>query len=142
MRRWAIDSYLIQILTPYPGTELTKDLDARGYIVNRDLSRYNGFFANVQTNSLSSRDLEYLKWKHQPYYRDVRWLLSSNAARQYLGKILLREGLPRAWEFLVEKTRILLRGEDYAFRKFCQKHLNANSFFGETKVPVWPDVRH
>jgi radical SAM superfamily enzyme YgiQ (UPF0313 family) len=140
MRRWAIDSYLIQILTPYPGTELTKDLDARGYIVNRDLSRYNGFFANVHTNSLSSRDLEYLKWKHQPYYRDVRWLLSSNAARQYLGKMLLREGLPRTWEFLVEKTRILLRGEDYAFRKFCQKHLNANSFFGETKVPAWPDV--
>ena len=63
MRDRAIDAHLIQVLTPYPGTPLSEDLDKGGYIVNRDLRRYSGFYANVRTDTLGSRDLDFLRWK-------------------------------------------------------------------------------
>lgn len=139
IRERAMDCMLVQILTPYPGTPLAEEMERQGYIVNRDLRRYNGFFANVRTDTLSSRDLEFLKWKHMPYYRNRRWFRESEYSRQAPLKFILREAAIRAGQLLMEKARILLKGEAYAFFRHCQSHLNANSFFGENQVPVWPD---
>jgi len=139
MRRWSIDCFLIQILTPYPGTPLSEELERQGYIVNRDYRRYSGYFANVRTDTLSSRQLDFLKWKHQPYYRDPKWFRDSTAARRDPLRMFSREGIYRIADYLREKTRILLHGEEYAFLKHCEEHLRSNCFFGEKVEPVWPD---
>ncbi|MFA5137704.1 MAG: radical SAM protein [Elusimicrobiota bacterium] len=141
MRERAIDSYLIQILTPYPGTPLSEELDKGGYIVNRDLRRYNGFYANVHTETLSSRELDFLRWKYAPYYRDLRWWALSTAMRWYPWSLIFKEQVARFWELLREETRILLRGEEYAFLRYCEEQVNSNCFFGEKVVPAWPDER-
>ena len=139
MRDRAIDAHLIQVLTPYPGTPLSEDLDKGGYIVNRDLRRYSGFYANVRTDTLGSRDLDFLRGKHTPYYRDRRWFTAATAMRWYPWRILFGEGLSRAGEYLREKARILLHGEEWAFLKYCEEQANSNCFFGEKIVPAWPD---
>lgn len=139
MRRWYIDCFLIQILTPYPGTPLSEELDRQGYIVNKDYRRYSGYFANVRTDTLSSRRLEFLKWKHQPYYRSVDWVLHSTAARKDPLRLFTREGLNRFTDFIREKSRILFYGEEHAFYKHYEEHLRSNCFFGEKAEPAWPD---
>jgi hypothetical protein len=47
--------------------------------------------------------------------------------------------LSRAGEYLREKARILLHGEEWAFLKYCEEQANSNCFFGEKIVPAWPD---
>lgn len=139
MRDRSIDSLLVQILTPYPGTPLTRELEEKGYVVNKDFKRYNGFFANVRTDHLSSRDLDFLKWKHLPYYRDLKWLVRSSAMRMYPIRLMAREGMMRFGEWVVEKTRLFFFGEEYAFLKYYERQLNSNCFFGELIVPSWSD---
>ena len=140
MRKWSIDSFLIQILTPYPGTPLTEGLERDGYIVNRDLRRYSGFFATVRTDTLSSYELDFIKWKHQPYYRDPKWFFTAPAAKLYPWQLVATEFRRRALEYFTEKFWTLLGGEKLAFRKYMAGHLNANCFFGEKIAPEWPDL--
>jgi hypothetical protein len=59
--------------------------------------------------------------------------------RWYPWRILFGEGLSRAGEYLREKARILLHGEEWAFLKYCEEQANSNCFFGEKIVPAWPD---
>jgi anaerobic magnesium-protoporphyrin IX monomethyl ester cyclase len=142
MRRAPIDGFLIQVLTPYPGTPLTGELEAKGYIVNRDLRRYSGFFANVRTDTLSSRELDFLRWKHTPYFRSPGWFLRSRAMQRYARPLFRTEGFRRVGEFFSEHLSLLFRGEERTFLKYCEEHLNSNRFFGEPRiVPSWPDAK-
>jgi anaerobic magnesium-protoporphyrin IX monomethyl ester cyclase len=139
MRRESLDAFLVQILTPYPKVPLSGELERAGLVVNRDLRRYSGFFANVRTKHLSSRDLDFLRWKHFPYYRDARWFLRATIPRRY-PLLFLPEAFCRLGEMLVEKLRRTFVSEEYVFLKYMQKHLAANLFFGEKPEVCWPDV--
>ncbi|HEY3174892.1 MAG TPA: radical SAM protein [Candidatus Polarisedimenticolia bacterium] len=58
VREVGVDHGIVQCLTPYPKTELRKQLIERGLVTNLDdLDRYNGFIPNVRTEHLSERDL-------------------------------------------------------------------------------------
>jgi radical SAM superfamily enzyme YgiQ (UPF0313 family) len=53
-----VDHAIVQVLTPYPGTETRGELLDAGLVTNAsDFSRYNGFIANVRTRHLSSDEL-------------------------------------------------------------------------------------
>ena len=53
-----IDHPIFQYLTPYPKTQTREDLLASGLITNHDdFSLYNGFTANVRTNTLTPKQL-------------------------------------------------------------------------------------
>ncbi len=53
-----IDFVAFQILTPYPKTGSREEMLKMGLVTNvKNLSKYNGFWANVKTNHLSSEDL-------------------------------------------------------------------------------------
>lgn len=67
------------------------------------------------------------------------WLVQSIAMRRYPWRLIFREGISRLGEWIVEKLRIVFKGEEHAFLKFYEKHLNSNCFFGEKIVPTWPD---
>lgn len=64
-----IDFYGEQIITPYPKTSSREDLLKAGLVTNVDnFSKYNGFWANVRTNNLSSDELQFLRWKYKRRY--------------------------------------------------------------------------
>lgn len=53
----------IQIITPYPKTRMRQELMEAGLITNDSKYRwYNGLFANVKTQHLSSEELQYSFW--------------------------------------------------------------------------------
>lgn len=56
----------LQIITPYPKTRMHKEMMKAGLITNpSDFRWYNGQFANVRTNHLSSEELQYSFWYHR-----------------------------------------------------------------------------
>lgn len=58
VRKVGVDHGIVQCLTPYPKTELRRELIEQGLVTNPDdLDRYNGFIPNVRTRHLSERDL-------------------------------------------------------------------------------------
>lgn len=60
------DAAYCQILTPYPKTEMRRQLINQGLVTNpNDLSRYSGLWANVRTRHLSPARLQYLFWYHR-----------------------------------------------------------------------------
>jgi anaerobic magnesium-protoporphyrin IX monomethyl ester cyclase len=59
------DTAYCQILTPYPKTEIWRQLLDQGLVTNAlDYTRYNGMWANVKTRKLDSEALQYLFWYH------------------------------------------------------------------------------
>ena len=59
---------VVQCVTPYPKTDMRRQLIEAGLVVNADdFTRYNGFICNVRTHKMSERELafamnvEYLK---------------------------------------------------------------------------------
>ena len=60
------DTAYCQILTPYPKTEMRRQLLDQGLVTNIDDYRwYNGLWANVKTKHLESVQLQYLFWYHK-----------------------------------------------------------------------------
>ncbi|MEI8190371.1 MAG: radical SAM protein, partial [candidate division NC10 bacterium] len=112
MEEEPLDAYLVQILTPYPKVAMTAELERLGLVANRDLRRYSGHFANVRTKRLSSRDLDFLRWKHFPYYRSVRWFRNTVGPRMFPLAVAL-ETIVRAGECLLEKARKRLFSEEH-----------------------------
>jgi len=61
-RRW-VDWPYIQHPTPYPRTPMTSDLDARGLIIDYDVSKYDGTTSVVACEHLSGREIEFMRWR-------------------------------------------------------------------------------
>ena len=60
------DASYCQILTPYPKTDMRRELIDEGLVTNKtDYSRYTGLWANVKTRHLKSDRLQYLFWYHR-----------------------------------------------------------------------------
>jgi radical SAM superfamily enzyme YgiQ (UPF0313 family) len=59
-----IDHTIDQLITPYPGTPARELALEGGYVTNEsDLRHYNGFWANVRTDYMSSDELQFNRWK-------------------------------------------------------------------------------
>lgn len=69
-----LDFPIVQCLTPYPRTEMRDELLAEGLVTNPDdLTRYNGYMANVRTRHLSSaRIARTMLWESLKLYFDPR----------------------------------------------------------------------
>ena len=66
-RRYADWPY-IQHPTPYPGTPMTRDFEAKGLVVNDRVDEYDGTTAVTRSEHLDPRDIEFMRWKAE------RWL--------------------------------------------------------------------
>jgi anaerobic magnesium-protoporphyrin IX monomethyl ester cyclase len=74
------DAAYCQILTPYPKTEMRRQLIEQGLVTNpTDYKRYSGLWANVRTRHLDPERLQYFFW----YYRQtvLGWWNPSNRVR-------------------------------------------------------------
>ncbi len=63
-----VDWPYIQHPTPYPGTPMAADFEARGLIVNRRVEEYDGTTAVVRTRHLDAEEVEFLRWRAE------RWM--------------------------------------------------------------------
>lgn len=65
-----VDFYADQVVTPYPRTQMREEMIEAGLVVNKDdYSKYNGFWANVRTNTMEPDEIQRLKWKLDHKYR-------------------------------------------------------------------------
>jgi radical SAM superfamily enzyme YgiQ (UPF0313 family) len=73
-RRLGLDFPIVQCLTPYPRTEMREELLAEGLVTNADdLTRYNGYMANVRTRHLGSTAIaRAMLWESVKLYFDPR----------------------------------------------------------------------
>lgn len=130
-----VDFTDIQILVPYPKTEIRKRLLRQGYVINKDDYRhYNGCFANVRTKYLTDRQLDFIKFKLQEKYFKTRNASSLNAfkknRKQFLsifkGGIKLLPILLNL--IMIEKITRLFSTEKQAFRNYMRAKAELNSF--------------
>lgn len=63
-----VDWPYIQHPTPYPGTPMAADFQARGLIVNNRVEEYDGTTAVVRTTHLKADEVEFLRWRAE------RWM--------------------------------------------------------------------
>jgi radical SAM superfamily enzyme YgiQ (UPF0313 family) len=89
-----VDWPYIQHPTPYPGTPMTRDFEARGLVVNRRAEEYDGTTAVVRTSSLDAAEIEFLRWRAE------RWMKLAHlpAALAHSPRFVLRHG----WRMLRE----------------------------------------
>jgi radical SAM superfamily enzyme YgiQ (UPF0313 family) len=57
-RRLKPDAFIMQMLTPYPGTQVRASLLQQNLIASFDYDRYDGIHGNVRTHALSAKQLE------------------------------------------------------------------------------------
>jgi len=96
-RRLGLDFPIVQCLTPYPRTEMRAALLAEGLVTNPDdLSRYNGYMANVRTRHLSSGQLaRAMLWESIRLYFDAHAARRSRFLRDFpdFRRAMLRNNL-------------------------------------------------
>jgi anaerobic magnesium-protoporphyrin IX monomethyl ester cyclase len=63
-----VDWPYIQHPTPYPGTPMTRDFEARGMILTHAPEYYDGTTAVVRNEHLDAKEIEFLRWRAE------RWM--------------------------------------------------------------------
>ncbi len=71
-----VDWPYIQHPTPYPGTPMAKDFEARGLIVSDRVEEYDGTTAVVRTKHLDAEEVEFLRWRAERWMK-VRHFLAA-----------------------------------------------------------------
>ncbi len=81
LKSLAADTAYCQILTPYPKTAMRQHLLEKGLVTNlHDYRFYNGMWANVKTQRLEEKRLQYLVWLHREQI--MGWWEPSERARR------------------------------------------------------------
>jgi radical SAM superfamily enzyme YgiQ (UPF0313 family) len=69
LKEWRPDSIQVNIVTPYPGTQLYEDAKQRGLILTTDLSKYTGNYPVLRTEQMSLKKLvRAQKYVHNKFY--------------------------------------------------------------------------
>jgi radical SAM superfamily enzyme YgiQ (UPF0313 family) len=79
MKKIDVDILVLNLLTPYPGTPIYKELEEKDLIVTKDWTDYTPFKSVYQTPTLSSKKLQDLlqyAFKTHPYHRNARGFIS------------------------------------------------------------------
>lgn len=79
-----VDLAAVQCLTPYPNTELRRDLLEMEMVTNtNNLRRYNGFICNVRTRHLSNKQLNRLmNWENMKMFFSPAWFKDNNFVKR------------------------------------------------------------
>jgi radical SAM superfamily enzyme YgiQ (UPF0313 family) len=87
-----VDWPYIQHPTPYPGTPMTRDFEARNLLVSRRVDEYDGTTAVTRSEHLAPGEIEFLRWKAERWMkvRHMRkaflhdpWFVASHAAGMF-----------------------------------------------------------
>ena len=123
-----IDFYGEQIITPYPKTIMREEMIKEGLVTNMyDITKYNGYWANVKTKYLSSDELQFLRWKYKRKYSTffkTTPTFKSNFPLINLIRILLLRPYFRVKDFIVS----LSKSEHEVFETQMRKYRENNEF--------------
>jgi radical SAM superfamily enzyme YgiQ (UPF0313 family) len=84
-RELGLDFPIVQCLTPYPRTEMREQLLADGLVTNPDdLTRYNGYMANVRTRHMESHEIaRAMVWEGLRLYWSPRFMRRTRFTRDF-----------------------------------------------------------
>jgi radical SAM superfamily enzyme YgiQ (UPF0313 family) len=85
-----IDLPRFAVVTPFPGTELYRQLDLEGRILTRNWELYDGQHAVFQPANMSASQLQRgaeAAWKHAYSWRSTAWRVAHTAAPWYVAGI-------------------------------------------------------
>jgi radical SAM superfamily enzyme YgiQ (UPF0313 family) len=124
-----VDWPYIQHPTPYPGTPMTKDFEARGLVVNERLHEYDGTTAVVRSEHLAADEVEFLRWKAERWMK-VRHLPA--VLRHYPGFVARHAPRMLAHTFRGTTWRSLLGLEDdrAVFRRYQSLRAREREYLG------------
>ncbi|HEY5955432.1 MAG TPA: radical SAM protein [Polyangiaceae bacterium] len=128
MRDLGVNSVMDQLMTPYPSTEIRRELIDEGRVRNPDDFRwYDGFFANVATDHYDPAELNFLRWKLR---REVlgMWRAKSADWRYFTGYTLLWELGLRPLVWVNERYAAMRYGVEGRYKLQMKHYLDLNDF--------------
>jgi len=128
MRELGINSVMDQLMTPYPSTEVRQQLLDEGRVRNSDDFRwYDGYFANVATDSYDSAELNFVRWKLR---REIlgMWRPKSADWRFFTSYSLFWELGLRPLVWLAERFTTLRHGLEGRYKLQMKHYLDLNDF--------------
>lgn len=127
--RWYSDHKLAisdQVITPYPKTGQRKELQEAGYVKINDFRRYDGFWANVQTDWMSPWEIEYWRW-----YNYRRYVTFGNVPPEWKSvsqiAYYIVQYLRKPWQ----RLKFILQNPVKNFDRYQRKRSRANHLFDE-----------
>jgi radical SAM superfamily enzyme YgiQ (UPF0313 family) len=70
------DLVKFNITTPYPGTDMFKWADARGYLITKDWSRYDFFSVVMKLPSVSAEEIHaFYRYSYQKFYKSPSFMI-------------------------------------------------------------------
>lgn len=127
-RTLGVEHTLDQIITPYPKTASREIALEGGYVTNPDdLRWYNGYWANVRTDHLTSAQLQFWRWK---YRRDT--IGPFHATKIYMEhyptfSALWNHAFMPIWS-RVDKAVVAWKGEEWRYERQMEAHRRQNRF--------------
>ena len=130
--RGFIDWPYIQHPTPYPGTPMTRDFEARKLIVNQCLEEYDGTTAVVKTETLQAEEIEFLRWRAE------RWIKLGHfpAALPHSPRFVLRHGLAMLRDTFRGTSLWSCLGLESEQQVFARSRTIRRT----ARAPVWSDI--
>ena len=129
-----IHNVLDQIITPYPNTEMRQELIAEGLVTNMyDYQSYNGYWPEVKTKHLSSKELLFERWKAR---RDIIgvWKADGEFKKNYPRWSWFWNNVLRRIIILNEKRMIKMYGEKGRFKRQMNQWARLNDHFGDLVI--------
>ncbi|MEM2934687.1 MAG: radical SAM protein [Methanocellales archaeon] len=120
-----IDLPIFYILTPYPKTELRRELLEMGLIANKDdYSKYTGLIANVNTKHLSARQIQMEVWEMATKFYNFDWV-RYNKIKKIYPKWFLVKAFRLAPRYMARKllTSLKLKTKEDFFEKDLRDNL-------------------
>ncbi len=129
-----IQTVLDQIITPYPNTEMRQELISADLVTNYyDYYWYNGYWPQVRTKHLSSKELLFERWKAKREIVGV-WRADGEFQRNFPRWSWLWNNLLRPIIVLNEKRMIRMYGEKGRFKRQMRQWARLNDFFGDLVI--------
>ena len=138
-----INLVLDQLITPYPGTEMRRELIEAGLVTNpHDFQWYNGNWPQVRTKHLDSKQLLWEKWKAR---RDIveDWRPNAQVKEYYPYCAMLDNGIVRPIIRFNEHRMDLMYGVKGRYKRQMMQWARINDYFGDMVIdePFFdPDV--
>jgi radical SAM superfamily enzyme YgiQ (UPF0313 family) len=129
-----IHNVLDQIITPYPNTEMRQELLADGLVTNPyDYQWYNGYWPQVRTRHLSSKELLFERWKAKRDLVGV-WRADGEFQHNFPRWSWFWNNVLRNIIILNERRMVLMYGEKGRFRRQMNQWARLNDYFGDMVI--------
>lgn len=91
LREWKVNSVQVAVITPYPGTKLYEEAEAKGWIKSRRYSEFGGFSPVMDLPGFSAKEMARARRRVRQYWKDPMAV----RMKRFLGRFASRLIRPR-----------------------------------------------